>query len=87
MKHTGCSILFVNPRNQVLLFLRDDKPDIHFPGTPFVLDLHTVFHHTDPAIHDGRRSFQNDGEEFDRARRARSVKEPLYDSYPQGSTG
>jgi 8-oxo-dGTP diphosphatase len=32
MKHTGCSILFVNPRHQVLLFLRDDKPDIPFPN-------------------------------------------------------
>ena len=32
MKHLGCSILFVNPRNQVLLFLRDNKPDIPFPN-------------------------------------------------------
>jgi 8-oxo-dGTP diphosphatase len=32
MKHTGCSILFVNSRHQVLLFLRDDRPDIPFPN-------------------------------------------------------
>ncbi|MEW6663657.1 MAG: NUDIX hydrolase [Thermodesulfobacteriota bacterium] len=32
MKHLGCSILFVNPRRQVLLFLRDDNPDIPFPN-------------------------------------------------------
>lgn len=30
MKHTGCSIIFVNPQNQVLLFLRDDKPGLPY---------------------------------------------------------
>ena len=32
MKPAGCSILFINDDNQILLFLRDDKPDIPFPG-------------------------------------------------------
>jgi 8-oxo-dGTP diphosphatase len=32
MKPSGCSILFVNDKKQVLLFLRDEKPDIPFPG-------------------------------------------------------
>ena len=32
MKPSGCSILFVNDHRQVLLFLRDNKPDIPFPG-------------------------------------------------------
>ncbi|MBN2414254.1 NUDIX hydrolase [bacterium] len=31
MKRKGCSILFVNSSNQVLLFLRDNKPDIPYP--------------------------------------------------------
>ncbi|MDO9576919.1 MAG: NUDIX domain-containing protein [Candidatus Cloacimonadales bacterium] len=30
MKRSGCSIIFVNPQNQVLLFLRDDKPDLPY---------------------------------------------------------
>ncbi len=30
MKHIGCSIIFVNPLNQVLLFLRDDKPGLPY---------------------------------------------------------
>lgn len=32
MKRKGCSILFINKREQVLLFLRDDIPIIHCPG-------------------------------------------------------
>ncbi|MCJ7772448.1 MAG: NUDIX domain-containing protein [Desulfobacterales bacterium] len=32
MKRRGCSIIFVNDKKQVLLFLRDDKPDIPFPN-------------------------------------------------------
>jgi 8-oxo-dGTP diphosphatase len=32
-KRKGCSILFVNEREQVLLFLRDDKPGIPYPDT------------------------------------------------------
>ena len=32
-KHRGCSIIFVNDQNKVLLFLRDDKPGLPFPGT------------------------------------------------------
>ncbi|RJR35517.1 MAG: NUDIX domain-containing protein [Desulfobacteraceae bacterium] len=32
MKRKGSSILFVNDHRQVLLFLRDDKPDIPFPN-------------------------------------------------------
>ncbi|ASQ90641.1 NUDIX hydrolase [Prosthecochloris sp. GSB1] len=32
MKHRGCSIIFSNRQDQVLLLLRDDKPDIAFPG-------------------------------------------------------
>ena len=32
MKRKGCSILFVNDCGQVLLFLRDDNPDIPFPN-------------------------------------------------------
>ena len=30
MKRLGCSIIFINPQNQVLLFLRDDKPDLPY---------------------------------------------------------
>jgi len=33
MKRKGASILFVNPRRQVLLFLRDDLPHIPYPNT------------------------------------------------------
>ncbi len=33
MKHNGASILFVNARREVLLFLRDRKPDIPYPDT------------------------------------------------------
>ncbi len=32
MKSKGASIIFVNNKNQVLLFLRDDKSDIPFPN-------------------------------------------------------
>jgi len=32
MRHRGCSIIFSNTLEQVLLLLRDDKPDIAFPG-------------------------------------------------------
>ena len=32
MKHKGCSILFINKKEQVLLFLRDDTPLITCPG-------------------------------------------------------
>lgn len=33
MKRKGCSILFVNERHQVLLFLRDEKPGIPYRNT------------------------------------------------------
>ena len=32
MKRKGTSIIFVNDEKQVLLFLRDDKPDILYPN-------------------------------------------------------
>jgi 8-oxo-dGTP diphosphatase len=32
MKRKGCSIIFFNDKNEVLLFLRDDKPNIPCPG-------------------------------------------------------
>ena len=32
MKRKGTSIIFVNDQKEVLLFLRDDKPDIPFPN-------------------------------------------------------
>ena len=32
MKHKGCSIIFINDKEQVLLFLRDDIPEIPFPN-------------------------------------------------------
>ena len=32
MKRKGTSIIFVNDKKQVLLFLRDDKPDIPYPN-------------------------------------------------------
>lgn len=32
MKRSGSSIIFLNSRNQVLLLLRDDKPEIPFPN-------------------------------------------------------
>ena len=32
MKRKGCSIIFVNDHQQVLLFLRDDIPEIPFPN-------------------------------------------------------
>ena len=33
MKRKGCSIIFVNSGNRILLMLRDDKPDIPYPDT------------------------------------------------------
>jgi 8-oxo-dGTP diphosphatase len=33
MKRKGSSIIFVNDKRQVLLFLRDNKPDIPYPDT------------------------------------------------------
>ena len=33
MKRKGCSIIFVNDKERVLLFLRDNKPVIPFPNT------------------------------------------------------
>jgi len=33
MKRQGCSILFVNEQRQILLFLRDDLPNIPYPNT------------------------------------------------------
>ena len=33
MKRKGSSIIFVNDKQQVLLFLRDNKPDIPYPDT------------------------------------------------------
>jgi len=32
MKRKGCSIIFINDQNQVLLFQRDDIPTIPYPG-------------------------------------------------------
>jgi 8-oxo-dGTP diphosphatase len=32
MKRKGASIIFVNDREEVLLFLRDDKPEIPYPN-------------------------------------------------------
>ena len=32
MKREGCSIIFLNDHHEVLLLLRDDKPDIPFPN-------------------------------------------------------
>ena len=32
MKRKGCSIIFLNDRRQVLLFLRDDNPAIPYPN-------------------------------------------------------
>jgi 8-oxo-dGTP diphosphatase len=32
MKRSGASIIFVNPRSEVLLFLRDDNPVIPYPN-------------------------------------------------------
>jgi len=40
MKRKGCSIIFVNDKEQVLLFLRDNKPDIPFPNMWDVLGGH-----------------------------------------------
>src|SRR4051794_33437452 len=31
-KHSGVSIIFMNSLKEVLLFLRDDKPDLPFPN-------------------------------------------------------
>lgn len=31
MKRKGCSIIFINDQRQILLFLRDDAPDIPYP--------------------------------------------------------
>jgi 8-oxo-dGTP diphosphatase len=33
MKREGCSIIFVNGQRQILLFLRDDLPQIPYPNT------------------------------------------------------
>jgi 8-oxo-dGTP diphosphatase len=33
MKRKGCSIIFLNNKRQVLLVLRDNKPDIPYPDT------------------------------------------------------
>ncbi|MFQ6028679.1 MAG: NUDIX domain-containing protein [Dehalococcoidia bacterium] len=40
MKPEGCSILFVNQEDQVLLFLRDDIPRIPYPNTWDLLGGH-----------------------------------------------
>ncbi len=32
MKRSGASIIFTNRRDEVLLLLRDDKPDIPYPN-------------------------------------------------------
>ena len=32
MKRQGASIIFANDQNQVLLFLRDDRPDLPYPN-------------------------------------------------------
>jgi 8-oxo-dGTP diphosphatase len=39
-KHRGCSIIFVNDQHKVLLFLRDDKPEIPYPGLWDILGGH-----------------------------------------------
>lgn len=39
-KHTGSSIIFVNPQNKVLLFLRDDKPGLPYRNMWDVLGGH-----------------------------------------------
>ena len=33
MKRKGCSIIFLNDKGQVLLLLRDNRPDIPYPDT------------------------------------------------------
>jgi 8-oxo-dGTP diphosphatase len=32
MKRKGASIIFINERREILLFLRDEKPELPFPG-------------------------------------------------------
>ena len=32
MKRKGCSIIFLDDKNRILLLLRDDKPDIPYPN-------------------------------------------------------
>ncbi|MCX5919435.1 MAG: NUDIX domain-containing protein [Deltaproteobacteria bacterium] len=32
-KRQSCTMLFLNPRGEVLMLLRDDKPDISYPNT------------------------------------------------------
>ena len=33
MKRQGCSIIFINDHDEILLFLRDNEPSIPFPNT------------------------------------------------------
>ena len=40
MKRKGCSILFLNCKNQILLFLRDNIPEIPYPNMWDVLGGH-----------------------------------------------
>jgi len=39
MKRKGTSIIFVNDKKQILLLLRDDKPDIPYPNMWDVVSL------------------------------------------------
>ena len=40
MKHHGCSIIFYNSEDEILLFLRDDKNSIPYPNTWDLLGGH-----------------------------------------------
>jgi len=46
MKPKGSSIIFVNPQNQILLFLRDDKPDLAYKNMWDVLGGHVESNET-----------------------------------------
>ena len=46
MKRKGCSILFVNNQRQILLFLRDDIPQIPYPNMWDVPGGHVEDHET-----------------------------------------
>ena len=52
MKRKGCSILFVNDQRQILLFLRDDIPQIPYPNMWDVPGGHVEDHETpEECIH------------------------------------
>lgn len=78
MKRGGTSIIFKNSRNEVLLFLRDDKPEIPYPNLWDIPGGHFEAGETPEAciVREMIEEIETDGHAFLHAAATRSTTSP-----------